>query len=143
MNKTLATFFEELSFVISNSQRINAVTENITNEVGIGTGKLDHILFKLEGYNAFINDANPSLGDEHSCRFGKWFNENKDKIKDDSKTVSSLSAHHVIVHQRTKEAIDQWKNGEFAKATKTMQAVEHSSEVGFEEVYDSFVQHRR
>ena len=143
MNKTLASFFEELSFVISNSQRINAVTENITNEVGIGTGKLDHILFKLEGYNAFINGENPTLADEHSCRFGKWFVDNKEKIKDDSKVISSLSAHHAIVHQKTKEAVEQWKNAEFAKATKTMETVEHSSEVGFEEVYDSFVAHRK
>jgi len=143
MNTTLTSFFQELNFVISDSQRINAVTENITNEVGIGTGKLDHILFKLEGYNAFINGDNPTLTDEHSCRFGKWFVDNKEKIKDDSRVISSLNTHHTIVHQKTKEAVAQWKKGEFAKATNIMKDVEHSSEVGFEEVYESFVNHRK
>jgi len=143
MNETLNSFFEELNYVISNSKRINNVTENITNEVGIGTGKLDHILFKLQGYNFFINAEESNLGDENSCRFGQWFSTNKEKIKDDSKTITSLSAHHVTVHQRTKEAVELWRAGEYEKATKTMQAVEHSSETGFQEVYASFVAHRK
>ena len=143
INETLGSFFEELDFVISNSKIINDLTENITNEAGIGNGKLDHILFKLQGYKAFINEESPNLADEHSCRFGQWFNSNKEKIKDDTRTISSLGSHHAIVHQKTKEAIELWKKGEFEKATKTMTAVEHSSETGFQELYASFVAHRK
>jgi len=143
MSGRLASFFEELEFVISNSQRITGVTENITNEVGIGTGKLDHILFKLLGYNAFINNSDPVLINEHDCSFGKWFGENKDKIKDDTKTITSLGQHHVIVHQKTKEAVEEWKAGNFEKAIDVMSEVEYSSETGFEEVYASFVNHRK
>ena len=143
MNESLTSFFDDLDHVITNSQHINNATENIANEVGIGTGKLDHILLKLQGYDAFINNNNPKIVDENSCRFGKWFAVNRDKIKDDSKTISSLSAHHIKVHQKTKEAIELWKNSEYTKAVKTMEDVEHSSEVGFEEVYASFVNHRK
>jgi len=143
MNVKLESFFEELNFVISNSKRIRNITENITNEVGIGTGKLDHILFKLLGYDVFINNATPTLGDENSCRFGQWFSVHKDKIKDDVKVISSLSEHHTIVHDKTKEATELWNNGEFDKAIETMRKVEHSSDVGFVEVYNSFVNHRQ
>jgi len=143
MSGRLSSFFEELEFVISNSQRITGITENITNEVGIGTGKLDHILFKLLGYNAFINNENPVLIDEHNCSFGKWFGENKDKIKDDTKTITSLGQHHVIVHEKTKEAVAEWKSENFEKAINIMSDVEHSSETGFEELYASFVNHRK
>ncbi len=143
MSSKLASFFEELNFVITNSRRIGNITENITNEVDIGTGKLDHILFKLLGYNVFINDENPTIVDENGCRFGKWFSVNKEKIKDDTQAISSLTSHHSVVHQKTKEAVGQWKKHEFAKAVELMTIVEHSSEVGFEVLYQSFVNHRR
>jgi len=143
MNSRLESFFEDLHFVISNSHRIHDVTENISNEVGIGTGKLDHILFKLQGYNVFINNASETLIDEHSCRFGKWFMKNKDKIKDDTQTISSLSKHHAIVHQKTQEAVNLWKDKEYKHAIEVMSTVEYSSETGFEELYDSFIRHRK
>ena len=143
MGSTLASFFDELDYVIKNSHRISDITENISNEIGIENGKIDHILFKLMGYNAFINDERPSLTDENSCRFGRWFNEHKDKIKDDAKAINSTNENHTIVHQRTKEAVELWRSGEFKKAIEKMKEVEHSSEVGFEELYDSFVKHSK
>ncbi|WP_428746099.1 methyl-accepting chemotaxis protein [Sulfurimonas sp.] len=139
MTETLAAFFEELEFVIKNSHRITEITSSITNEVGIGNGKMDHILLKLLGYNAFINNENPTIGDEHSCVFGKWFNENKEQIKNSPKVISSVTAHHANVHNSIKDAIEQWKNHDYNKAIETMKSVEHSSEVGFEELYSAFV----
>ena len=143
MNEKLVSFFEELEHVITNSHHISNVTENISNEVGVGTGKLDHILFKLQGYDFFINQETSTLVDENGCRFGQWFNANKVKIKDDTKTISSLSSHHANVHQDTKKAVELWKNEEYARSIAEMKKVEHSSEVGFEELYNSFVQHRK
>ena len=143
MSATLDSFFEELNHVISNSKRINDTTENISNEVGVGTGKLDHILFKLQAYDYFINSNDSDLVDEHSCRFGHWFDENKVKIKDDTQTISSLGSHHTVVHQKAREAVALWKKGDFEKSIKVMEAVEHSSETGFQELYASFVAHRK
>ena len=143
MNEKLTSFFEELEHVISNSHHISNITENIANEIGVGTGKLDHILFKLLAYNTFINNEKSELIDEHSCRFGKWFNEHSFKIKDDSKTISSLNSHHTLVHQETKHAVKLWEDGQYKKAIEQMAKVEHSSDVGFEDLYDSFLKHRK
>jgi hypothetical protein len=143
ITENLSVFFEELSHVIENSHHISDYTENIINEIGIGNGKVEHILFKLKGYNAFINNENPTLNDENNCRFKHWFDENKEKIQDDPKTVNSLNENHKIVHQITKEAIDLWRNEDFEKAIEDMKKVENSSEKGFEELYDSFVAHRK
>lgn len=143
MHGKLSSFFEELEHVISNSQHISGVTENISNEVGVGTGKLDHILFKLLAYDSFLNDRGHDLIDENSCRFAQWFNVNKEKIKDDTRAVASLGAHHTVVHQEARHAVKQWHEQEFAQAIATMVKVEHSSETGFEELYDSFVNHRK
>jgi len=142
MSTALTSFFEKLHFVISNSHRISDVTENISNEIGIETGKLDHILFKLLGYDYYINGAEHELIDENQCRFGKWFDINKEKIKNDSKTISSFNHHHTNVHQETRKAVNLWKEGKFEEAVQMTADVEHSSEVGFEEIYDSFVKHR-
>jgi len=143
VNQKLVGFFEELDHIIVNSQKISNITENIENEVGIGTGKLDHILFKLQAYSAIINNETVTLGDENSCRFGKWFAANQVKIKDDTRTISNLGTHHAIVHQKSKEAVELWRKDEYQKAIDTMKTVEHSSEVGFEELYASFVKHRK
>ena len=143
MAETLSAFFEELDYVIRNSHRITDITENITNESGIGNGKVDHILLKLLAYNAFINGEHPTIVDENSCAFGKWFDANKDKIKDAGKVVNSVNSHHAGVHHGVKEAIASWQGADFTKAIESMKAVEHSSEDGFEELLQAFVNHRK
>lgn len=143
MNEKLSSFFKELDHIINNSHTISNMTENISNEIGVGTGKLDHILFKLLAYGALINDIESEMIDENSCRFGQWFNVNKEKIKDDTRTISSLGTHHIVVHQEAKHAVKLWMQEEYTKAIASMTTIEHSSEVGFEELYSSFVNHRK
>jgi methyl-accepting chemotaxis protein len=143
MTGTLAAFFEELDHVINNSHRITDITENITNESGVGNGKADHILLKLLAYNAFINGEHPTISDEQSCAFGKWFDANKEKIKDASKVVNSVNSHHANVHHGVREAIASWQEADYTKAIEKMKSVEHSSEDGFEELLESFVNHRK
>jgi len=142
ISELLISFFNELDSVILNTQKTSNITSNITNEIGIGSGKVDHILLKLLAYNAFMEDKQATITDEHSCRFGKWFDKNKVIIKDDTKTINNLSKHHSIVHQKTAEAISLWEKGKFNDAVESMKKVENSSEHGFEELYDSFVNHR-
>lgn len=141
---TLGEFFEQLDFVISNSERINAITENIANEIGVENGKLDHILFKLLAYNAFVNGKYSTMLDEHSCRFGRWFDEKgKQIIKDDTKVINDTTNYHRIVHQKAKEAVEEWKAGDYIKAVELMKEVEHASDVGFKELYQSVISHAK
>jgi len=143
MGSKLSSFFEELDFVISNSHNISSTTENITNEIGVGTGKLDHILYKLQAYNTYINAESATLGDENSCRFAKWFATNKEKIKSEAKVINDVSKHHSVVHQNTREAVKHWSEGNFSNAIELMTKVEYSSEVGFEELYSAFTKNRK
>ncbi|MDD2789589.1 MAG: methyl-accepting chemotaxis protein [Sulfurimonas sp.] len=141
---TLDAFFQELEFVINNSERISNVTQGVTNEIGIGNGKADHILFKLTGYNAFIHGNTPNLQSENECRFGRWFSVNRDAIKNETQTISSLSKHHANVHQGVKEAIELWnQEKKYSEAVDRMTDVENSSEVAFEELYAAFVRNRK
>ena len=139
ITEILVKFFEELEFVIRNSARITDITDNINNEVGVGRGKIDHILLKLLAYDAFINESTPTIVDEHSCAFGKWFEENKQTIQSIPNTINSMNSHHVNVHQSVKKAIDLWKNNKFGEAIEAMKSVENSSDKGFEELYEAFL----
>ncbi|MGB3960911.1 MAG: methyl-accepting chemotaxis protein, partial [Sulfurimonas sp.] len=144
ISNTLDAFFQELEFVINNSENISNVTQAITNEIGIGNGKADHILFKLSGYNAFMHGNTPSLQTENECRFGKWFTSNKNAIKNETQTLSSLSKHHANVHQGVKEAIILWnQENKYTQAVERMKDVENSSELAFEELYAAFVRNRK
>jgi methyl-accepting chemotaxis protein len=143
MNAKLELFFSEFNTVISNSHKISNIIENISSEVGTGRGKLDHILFKLLAYNAFINNQTDDLVDEHSCAFGQWFHENKTKIQNDTKVINSVATHHSNVHQGVKKAVKLWIEGKLTDSITTMKSVENSSEVSFETLYASFLQHRK
>ena len=140
--ETLNKFFEQADFIIQNSTRIKNITENISNEIGIGNGKIDHILYKLQAYNAFINGRRSNMIDENSCRFGKWFHSHaKEVIKDDVKTINDVTRYHAIVHQKAKEAVELWFENRYKDAVEDMEEVEHASEVGFQELYQSILQH--
>ena len=144
INETLGEFFGELDFVIDNSERISDITEDIRNELGIANGKIDHILFKLQAYKAFLTGTKPQLIDETQCRFGKWFEKGKAIIADDQKAISDLLHHHKNVHQGAREAVHKWiDEHNYDAAIERMKDVEHSSEVGFEELYETFLQHRK
>jgi len=144
INGSLDNFFEELEFVISNSNRISEVTKSITNEIAIGNGKADHILFKLIAYKAFMNNEIPEkIQNENECRFGKWFAINYEQIKDDKQVLDLLSKHHKNVHDGVKIAIKEWTaNRNFNKSNEVMKDVEYSSEYAFEELYKAFMKKR-
>ena len=142
ISELLISFFKELDVVISNTTKATNITSNITNEIGIGNGKVDHILLKLLAYSSFINNEQNTIVDENGCRFGKWFAANQKFIKDDTKAINSLSKHHAIVHQKVKQAISFWNEDKFDDVVEAMKEVENSSEVGFEDLYHSFVNHR-
>jgi tetrahydromethanopterin S-methyltransferase subunit G len=144
INNTLEEFFEELEHVISNSEKISSITKNITNEIGIGNGKADHILFKLIAYKAFIHGEKADLiQDETQCRFGKWFAINKGHIEKDTQLLNSLSAGHKNVHSGVKEAIGLWlESKDYGASIERMKSIEASSEKTFEDLYDSFINNR-
>jgi len=141
IQEALAKFFEELEHVIENTKKINDITSNITNEINIANGKVDHILFKLLGYKKLLYNEDHQLMDENSCRFAKWFNNVKNRI--DQSTVSFVSTHHKNVHQGIKEVVKRWEEKEYDKALERLKDVENSSSIAFKELYNAFIQNRK
>ncbi|WP_297440270.1 methyl-accepting chemotaxis protein [Sulfurimonas sp.] len=127
-------FSQNIDKVVQNSDEIREKTQELTNELNVSNGKIDHIALKITGYKAIISKDIVSIADEHSCRFGKWFNTISTGLLKGDSHLSSISKHHEVVHQGIKRAMELAKKGEEEKALEECRKVEHASEIGFSEL---------
>jgi len=134
---TLDEFSENITMVVKNSGNIKDKTQNLTNELHVSNGKIDHISLKLAAYNALLDSKTVQIMDENSCRFGKWFAEVSQTLLKGNPRLSTIAKHHKIVHQGLRKAIDLQAHHKHEEALKNMQEVENSSEVGFEELIEA------
>jgi len=132
--KVLDSFNENILKVKDNSSNIKNKTQNLTNELHISNGKIDHIELKLQGYKALINNEAVNIADEHSCKFGQWFSSISGSLLKGSSALSSISKHHTNVHKGLMSAIESNTKGNVERALEELKSVEHSSETGFEEL---------
>nr|WP_297486131.1 methyl-accepting chemotaxis protein [Sulfurimonas sp.] len=130
----LDVFGENITMVVQNSNEIKAKTENLTNEFNVSNGKIDHIALKIIAYKAIMAKEEVSIADENSCRFGRWFTQVSSTLLKGNSHIASISKHHATVHQGLKAAMKEAKQGDLNAALNTLEKVEHSSEVGFEEL---------
>jgi methyl-accepting chemotaxis protein len=130
----LNVFAENINKVVDNSEEIRRKTENLTNEFNVSNGKIDHIALKIISYKSIMNKEETSIADENSCRFGKWFAQVSSTLLKGNSHIPSITKHHATVHQGLKQAMTEARKGDINAALNTLEKVEHSSEVGFEEL---------
>ncbi len=132
----LDIFKENIDFVIGNSKIISNQSENVTNEINVSNGKIDHIRLKLDGYKAALKSEYTDIMDSNSCKFGKWFATITNTIlKDNQTAISEVSKHHNTVHDGLKEVVKTFKeNNNTNNAINRMKDVENASKIGFEKL---------
>jgi len=132
--EVLDEFKEAADKARDNSKHIQNLTTNITREMQVSNGKIDHIKLKLQAYEAMLENKNINLIDENSCRFGKWFgSEVKQMLSKNQQALQKIDQEHRSVHQLLKKALDEYiKSGDFETALADIQEVEHYSEEAFE-----------
>ncbi|WP_367271563.1 CZB domain-containing protein [Sulfurimonas sp.] len=89
---------------------------------------------KIIAYKAIMAKEEVSIADENSCRFGRWFAQVSSTLMKGNSHIASISKHHATVHQGLKSAMKEAKQGDLNAALDLLEKVEHSSEVGFEEL---------
>ena len=135
--EVLDNFKENISQVTQNTLSIEQKTKNITNQIHVSNGKIDHIHLKLKGYNSIFSKEPMDVMDESSCRFGKWFETYaKENLRDYKKDVNFIDKHHKNVHEGLKNISDIIKKGDILNVTNVLDSVENSSKVGFEALLD-------
>ena len=137
--RVLSDFQGTIASVNENTQNILNQTLNLTNEVNVSNGKIDHINMKLNGYRAVLNGEFESIPEAGRCRFGKWFNEKVKNIVKDAKTVQDISRDHENVHSGLEKAIKIFADSskDNAAGVEILKDVENSSKVGFETLLDA------
>ena len=133
----LEDFSENIGMVVQNSSDIKDKTQNLTNELHVSNGKIDHIALKLTAYKSLFNGEEANIIDENSCRFGKWFSEVSHTLLKGNIHLSSINKHHTTVHQGLIKALEAEKDGRREEAVSKMQDVENSSDIGFKELLEA------
>ena len=135
--ETLNAFSTEIHTMLANATSITNKCDNVTNEISISNGKIDHILLKLKGYNAALEHKRSDILAHTACRFGKWFGTINHRLS--PTTANEVNDHHVKVHDGLKKAIDIFATGgNEQEGIQTFKIVENSSKVGFEKLIEGF-----
>ncbi len=135
----LDEFKEAADKARDNSKDIQNLTTNITREMHVSNGKIDHIKLKLQAYKAIIERKNVNLIDENSCRFGKWFtSEVKKLLSKNQQIIQKVDQEHRGVHQILKKVLEEYsKTGDLDTILAEIEEVEHYSEEAFDILIDA------
>lgn len=140
----LDEFSENIEQVDKNSDQILNHTLNVTNEVNVSNGKIDHINLKLQAYKSAIHNIDATIADHNSCRFGEWFLAEVVKIIPNKESLNKIAKHHENVHTKLSKALSFFaKNENIYEAIDCIKDAEHSSKEGFEILLNEIKNNRK
>ena len=103
----LDRFKNALHHLTDNADAIRRENRLISYDIFIELAKLDHIIFKLNAYNAlFNNDTKINLSNHHECRLGKWYDDGDGKTAfGHVPSFQRLAAPHALIHEKILESL--------------------------------------
>lgn len=105
-SKSLDEFKIDLDELLQNTKIIKKDNQNSQYELFINLAKLDHVLFKVNAYDAVFNEKNIELTNHNSCRFGIWKKEKGKALFGDTKAFSMIDIPHSTVHDNLIAAVE-------------------------------------
>jgi len=121
-NTKMGLFSKEMVVLSENASMIEEETADITNSIFIVLSKLDHLVFKANGYKTvFTQKVDNEFVSDTNCRLGKWYFNGKGK-ENFSKcaSYSKLNAPHKDVHENIKKAVACVKAGTCTQESKNI-----------------------
>ncbi|MEA3373574.1 MAG: methyl-accepting chemotaxis protein [Campylobacterota bacterium] len=107
----LDEFKGTLQKLIVNSEVIGKDNQHTTYELFATLAKLDHILFKVNAYNGVFNNKGIELSNHHSCRFGRWYQDEGRRLFSHTSSYSQIDKPHATVHDSAAAALECVKTG--------------------------------
>jgi len=104
-NEYVNDFKNKFSELIENSVIIEDDARTIALEIFTTLAKLDHVLFKVQGYKGVFSSNNVELDDHTSCRLGKWYTAAGQENFGKTSAYKELEAPHKIIHDEIKKAL--------------------------------------
>lgn len=84
---------------------------SITFSIFTVLAKLDHVIFKVNGYSSVFDTEHKELTDHHNCRLGKWYVGVGKENFQDTNAFKEMNEPHQIVHESVNKAIKCVKEG--------------------------------
>jgi len=99
----LNNFNTSLNSLVDGANTIQVHNKQISNEMFVNLAKLDHVLFKLSGYEAVFEDNhNVDFSSHTTCRFGKWYTGEGKETFSKTNSFSKIDIPHRTVHESVK-----------------------------------------
>ncbi|MFC3532872.1 methyl-accepting chemotaxis protein [Vogesella facilis] len=122
---------EAIRKLVDDSEAMAKVIADGSNSSFMEVAKLEHIVFKLDIYKAFIGQhALPAeqLGSHRHCRLGKWYYEGRGHHECRGNShFAQLEAPHEKVHELGRQALQAFHDADFSRATRALQDMERAS----------------
>jgi len=110
-NEYVNDFKNKFSELIENSSIIEDDAKTIALEIFATLAKLDHVLFKVEGYKGVFSGNHEELSTHTSCRLGKWYAATGKDNFGQTSAYRDLEAPHKIIHENINSALKCIKDG--------------------------------
>jgi len=112
-NEQMESMFKDMKELNSNTMTIAEENKDVTYAVFMILVKLDHLLFKANGYKTvFKNRVDDIFASDSECRLGRWYLDGIGKeVFSKTSSYSKLVTPHKDVHDHIKKAIDCVKAG--------------------------------
>lgn len=107
-NNQIDELQDKMNNLLNSTNIIAFENQNVTNAIFMILVKLDHLLFKSNGYKSVIRqEVAGSFASHSECRLGKWYETGigKDKFSK-TQSYSRLESPHKEVHDNIKKAVE-------------------------------------
>jgi len=106
-NEQMGIFEEKMAMLADNSIVIAKENKDVTYAVFMVLSKLDHLLFKANGYKTvFTGEATGHFASDNECRLGKWYFEGTGKDKfGKCPSYAKMATPHKDVHDNIQKAV--------------------------------------
>ena len=119
----LETFNGTLHTLVDGAHEVQEDNKNISNRMFLNLAKLDHIVFKLSGYDGVFKDNKNMTFSTHSeCRFGKWQALKGKEIFGANPSFGKIDAPHKAVHDNVRNIPSLVSAGAVENADKIIEA---------------------
>ena len=125
----LDNFNTNLHQLVDSAHSVKEENQEISNKMFLNLAKIDHVVFKLGGYESvFKDDHNFNFSTHTECRFGKW-KESKGKERfSTSPSFSKIDAPHKAVHESIRCIPECIKDGATKNAKQMIEAFTQAEE---------------
>jgi len=121
-DKQMEDFQEKMQVLRENTHAIFQENHDITNSVFMVLVKLDHLMFKANGYKTvFTGKTTGHFASDNECRLGKWYFEGNGKDKFGKvPSYNKLAQPHKEVHDNIKKAVECVEAGTCTKHSQNV-----------------------